>query len=818
MQFDFKKIRIDILAVVIFAVGSLLYCYPQLQGKKFMGSDNTHWMGMAREGMAYHDSTGKEVLWSNSMFGGMPTYTTYVASSNTNYVSYVQNALQAIGKPAYFFFIAMMCFYILMRVLGVNRWLGVVGAFAYAFASYNAIIISVGHDTKMLTIGFMPAALAGFYLIYKGNWLPGAALFGIAMALMAGNNHYQVMYYFGIILICFAIGMFFAAIKDGSLKQFFFASGIALVTGVVGVGPGMNSLITTNEYTKETMRGGGSELSGHDKKTNGGLDKDYAFSWSSGIGETFCLMIPYLYGGATVDNADMAPKTLEAIGGGADKLPIYWGEQPSQAGPVFFGAIVCFLFVLGLVIIRSPHRWWMLAASIIGIVLAWGKNLPSVNYFLFDHVPMLNKFRTVEMALVIPQFLFPLLGVWAVQEVLDKKIDAERLWKGVKIAAGITAGICILLGLAGSVFFDFSGWRDAQFQPEMVKLLKEDRAALTMKSSLKSAVYIILAAALLWAYIKDRINSTILVAGLGLLVVIDLLPVSLNYLNSDNFSEDVPTEEYFQQEINDRHESEAYKNILADKDPYFRVLDFSQRDPFNDAVQAYYFKCVGGYHPAKMEIYQDLIERQISKFNIEVLNMLNTKYIIVPNKDQNGQHLVQANRSANGNAWFVDEVKWANTADEEMDGLNAPGLGDTSAVPGAFDSKKTAVMRATFKDVIGNYTFGKDSAAYVKLDKYGLDDISFVSSNSQNGLAVFSDIYYAKGWKAYVDGKETPIVKANYVLRAIKIPAGQHKIEFQFRPESFYTGKKIAMVSSIILILLVIGALFQSFKKAPAQQ
>ncbi len=485
MQFDFKKYKLDILAVVVFVVVALLYCYPQLQGKKFMGSDTTHWSGMAHEAMAYHDSTGKDVLWTNSMFGGMPTYTIYIGSTNYNYVGYVQQLLQVVGKPAYFFFIAMLCFYILMRVLGVNRWLGMAGAFAYAFASYNAIIISVGHDTKMLTLGLMPAALAGFYLLYQGKWA-GAALFGLGMAVMIGNNHYQMIYYFGIILICFGVAMLIVAIKEGKLKQFAIASALAAVVGAIGIGPGMSYFLTTNEYTKATMRGGGSELSGHDAgKKNGGLDKDYAFAWSSGIGETFCLMIPYLYGGATIDNAEMAPKTLEATGGQAEQLPIYWGEQPSQAGPVFFGAVVCFLFVLGLIVVRSPHKWWILVASIIGIVLAWGKNFPEVNYFLFDHVPMLNKFRTVEMALVIPQMLFPMLGIWAVQEIIDNKGDSARLWKGVKIAAGITAGLCVIIGLGGSMFFNFTGYRDAQFQPEMVKLLKEDRASLAMTSALK---------------------------------------------------------------------------------------------------------------------------------------------------------------------------------------------------------------------------------------------------------------------------------------------------------------------------------------------
>ena len=804
MQIDFKKLKIDIIAMVAFAVLSLAFCYPQLQGKKLNQHDNISWQGMAREGMAYHEATGQDVLWSNSMFGGMPTYTTYVGTSNTNYPGVVQTVFQSIGKPAYFFFIAMVCFYILMRVLGVNKWVSMVGSMAYAFSSYNAIIIGVGHDTKMLTMGYLPAALAGLYLIFKEKWLTGAALLGISIELIFANNHFQVIYYSMIIFFCFGIAMFFIALKEGKLGKFFISCLIAAGVTALGVGPSVTSIMTTSEYTKETMRGGASELSGHDKKTNGGLDKEYAFRWSNGIGETFCLMIPYLYGGSSGESADKAPKTLEAIGGSADSLPLYWGPQPFLGGPVYFGAVVCFLFILGLIVIRSPHKWWILAASFIGIMLSWGKNFEGINYFLFDHLPYMNKFRTPSMAMIIPQFLFPLLGVWAVQEVIDRK-DDPKMWGQLRLAAGIAAGLCVVLGVGGSIFFSFTGGSDGQLQAEMVKLLRDDRVALAMSSGLKSAAYILISAGLLWAFIKGKINTGILVGGLAVVIAIDLIPVSMAYLNESNYVDVSDYESVFVPR-------EVDKQILKDTDPYYRVLDLS-RDTYNDAVQAYFHKCVGGYHPAKMEIYQDLIDRQMSRgFNGQVLNMLNTKYIIVGG--QKSAPGVIPNKTACGNAWFVDEVKWANTADEEMEGLNAPRLGDTAIVPNAFDPKKTAVMRATFKGDMGTSPFGKDSAANVKLDKYGLDDISFVSQNSKDGLAVFSDIYYSKGWKAFVDGKETPIMKANYVLRAIRIPAGNHKIEFRFRPESFYTGKKIGMVSGILLILLCLAAFYPLFKKS----
>jgi len=397
--------------------------------------------------------------------------------------------------------------------------------------------------------------------------------------------------------------------------------------------------------------------------------------------------------------------------------------------------------------------------------------------------------------------------------VLDRKDEKAIIWEKVMIAAGITAGICVLIGAGGSLVFNFTGWRDAKLQPEILKLLKEDRASLAAKSSFKSAVYILLAGGLLWTFLNNKIKSTFLIGGIGLLIAIDLFPVAQNYLNDKKHNDPgmgmyVDAAEY--ESIFTPRETD--KLILRDPDPYYRVLDLS-RDPYNDATQAYFHKCIGGYHPAKMEMYQDLINRQMSSgFNAQVLNMLNTKYIIVGRK--NAQPQVMPNPAACGNAWFVDEIKWVNTAEEEMNGLNAENIGDTTTVPNAFNPKKTAVMRATFKNDMGNYIFGKDSTATVKLSQYGLDDLSFRSGNSKDGLAVFSDIYYSKGWKAYVDGKETPIVKADYVLRAIKIPAGNHNIEFHFRPEGFYKTRKVELASSILITVLCIGALYQLFKNS----
>ncbi|MGN6567041.1 MAG: YfhO family protein, partial [Flavipsychrobacter sp.] len=453
----------------------------------------------------------------------------------------------------------------------------------------------------------------------------------------------------------------------------------------------------------------------------------------------------------------------------------------------------------------------------------WGKHFPGFNYFLFDHLPMYNKFRIPAMIMVIPELLFPILGIWAVSDIISGKLSNEEIWKKVKTAVLITAGLAIILGVGSRIFFSFkdadADERMAQQYGKMfnnqdagnrlVKAIQDDRASAATKSGLLSAFYIILAGGLLWAYSKNKVKAPVLIGGLGLLIAIDLMSEDMRYLNSDAYVDSSDYDSKFEPRPVDTQ-------INQDRDPYYRVLDLSV-NTYNDAIQCYFHKCVGGYSPAKMETYQDLIDiqmnQQTGKFNTQVLNMLNTKYIILPGP--NGQAGARPNPDACGNAWFVNNVKWANTADEEMLSLNANYLGDTAVVPNAFNPKITAVIRNDFKNTFGNYAFGKDSTASIKLTKYGLDDLYFTSNNSKDGLAVFSDIYYPYGWEAYVDGKETPIMRANYVLRAIKIPAGQHNIEFHFRPKSYQTGKNIAIVSSVLIIGICIGAFYQLYRKKP---
>lgn len=835
-SFDFKKLLPHLLIILGFIIIAALYSYPQLQGQVLNQHDIVSWKGMVKEGMDYHEKTGENVLWSNSMFGGMPTYTHYVPESN-NYIYQIQSAITTIlGKPISFLFIAMLCFYILISTLGANKIIGVIGAIAYAFSSYNVIIIGAGHETKMLAIAYLPAVIAGLLLLYRTKWWRGVPILGISLALMISTAHYQIIYYAIFIILAALIDLLFKAIKNGELKKFFIRSSIAAVIAILAVGPSMPSFLATLEYNKTTMRGGNSELTiNHDaskqQNKNGGLDKDYAFRWSNGKMETFCILVPGLYGGSTSEDASEGATydKLRSMGVGeqdaanvASALPLYWGDQPFLSGPVYFGAIICLLFVLGLLIIKSPHKWWVVAASAFGIMMSWGKNFEGINYLLFDVLPGLNKFRTPSMWLVIPQLLFPVLGMWALYDIIQEKISKEELWKKVKLAVIITAGISLLLGVGGSAFLDFRSDNDAQIvqqyaqsfgnnqqaAQQVMSAIYEDRADMARNSALGSAFFIILAGALLWAFTQGKIKGQHMLIGLAILVAVDLIKTDTRYLNESNYVEEDAYDAAFIPRPVDRQ-------IMQDPDPYYRVLDLS-KSTYNDAVQSYHHKTIGGYHPAKMEAYQDMIDIHMGAngFNAEVLNMLNTKYIIFGGSG--GQATASPNPDAMGNAWFVNNIKWVDNADEEILSLNAHRLGDTTTVPNEFDASTTAVIRTSFKKELGNDAIGKDSNAYVRLTKYGLNDISFESSNSQAGLAIFSDIYYPYGWKAYVDGTETPIVKANYILRAVKLPAGQHKIDFKFHPDSFYTGNTIALISSILLILITIVAIVMMFKQGQA--
>ncbi len=831
MQQSFmKKYGPHLLALGIFIVVAVIFCYPALQGKVLNQHDYISWKSMTKEASDYYEKTGDVPKWSNSMFGGMPTYTTYLPGKS-NFVFGLQVGINAIfSKPINFFLLSMIGFYLLMLALEVTPWIAIIAAIAASFASYNPIIIGAGHETKMFSIAYIPMVLAGIIWTYKGKRALGILVYTIAIALLFSNSHYQMIYYTLIVILCLGISALIGAVKRGTVPDFIKSTIMLVVIGVLGVLPTAIGMLTTKEYSKSTMRGGESELTINkkEKKTNGGLDRDYAFQWSNSIGETFCILVPRLYGGSSSESLGAGSHTYETLTSMgvpeqsaeafSENLPLYWGPQPFLSGPVYFGAIVCFLLVLSLFVIRSRNKWWLFIAGVIAIVLSWGKHF-GLNDFLFDHLPMYNKFRTPSMALAISQITFTALGFWGLYVFITEKTDTAKLLKQLRNSVIITAGLALVLGVGIGFTTNMTGEKDKQTQAmlaqqtgneqsagKLMSAIREDRSSAAQHDAMRSALLIILAGGILYAFAQKKVNGTVALVVLGALVTFDNMGVGMRYLNEKNYVEESDFEANFQPRPVDLQ-------IMQDKDPYYRVFDLT-KDTYNDAVQAYFHKSVGGYHPAKMEIFQDLINVQLfpqaGKLNKEVLNMLNTKYIVF---NAGNQPAAQPNPEANGNAWFVNNIKWVNSADDEMNALNAENLGDTAAVPNAFRSKETAVVRGDFKKDIANEQIGKDSSAYIRLTKYGLNDLAFESNNSANGFGVFSDIYYNLGWKAYIDGKEAPIVRTDYVLRGLYIPAGKHEIKFEFKPASYDLGVKLSYFGSFSLVLVILGSLFFIFRK-----
>ena len=824
----FKKFLPHLWVIGIFVVLSCAFCYPAFQGNTIVQHDMNTWLEGSKESRDFYEQTGENSLWANNMFSGMPQ-NLIDFYSETNWFGKLSRAVQfythgKVPNPATYFFLAMVSFYILMCSLKINKWLGALGAVAFAFSAYNAQIISAGHTTKMLDIAFAPGILAGVILAYRGKYLAGAAVAGIFLSFAFDAGHWQIVYYTAIAIAIMVIAQFIDAIKKGTLKRFFIASALLLLVAALAVGTNATRLLLLQEYSPYSIRGGKSELTANQKGNSGGLDKEYAFRWSVGISETLCILIPNLYGGSTQENIGEESNLGQKLGsmgvppqqitGITEHAPLYWGAQQEMmnlAGPSYFGAVICLLFVLALLVIKSKHKWWIAGLSLLFLIFAMGKNFAAFNFFMYDYFPGYNKFRSPNMAASIASIFFPLLAAWALRDIFLEKVTKEELWKKLRIAVMITGGICLLALIATQTTFDYKGAADEEIQqrnfqaiPELMTALRKDRADAASADALRSLIFVLLAGGVLWAFAKGKIKKEVAITGLGLLVVFDMIPVAHRYLNERNFVDD---ESYALQ----LQPNQADRQILQDKDQYYRVLDWST-SAFNDSRPSLFHKSIGGYSGVKMQIYQELIENQLGKLNSSVLNMLNAKYIIVPG--QNNQLMVQPNPAALGNAWFVSEIKWVKTADEEMKALDAPLLtnpGDTMA--GNFNPALTAILRDTLKNTLGNYAFGKDAAASIKLvpNGYGPKHLKYESNNSQPGLAVFSEIYYPVGWKALVDGKETPIMRTDYVLRAIKVPAGKHIIEFTYDSPAFEKGEKYALIGSILLTLVILGAIYVGF-------
>lgn len=789
-------------AVLIFLIIVMAYFNPLIEGKRLQQDDIARHRAMSKEVFDFRQQYHQEPLWTNSMFSGMPAYQISTIFKG-NLLVYIDKVLQlGLPSPANYVFLYALGFFILLLTLRINPWLSAAGSVGYAFSSYFFIILVAGHNSKAHAIGYFAPVIAGVLLAYRGKYLAGGILTLLFLALEISCNHLQITYYLALTIFVLLIALAIQAVMEKQIPQFVKASATLAIAAVLAVGPSIGNLWTTYEYSKYTIRGK-SELTTNQENKTSGLDKDYATQWSYGVSESFTLLIPNFKGGSSQEalsqksavyealNSNQVPNSREII----KAMPTYWGDQPFTSGPVYIGAIFVFLFVLGLFMVNGAMKWGLLAATILSLMLAWGHNFNGLTNLFLEYFPGYNKFRAVAMILVIAQFTIPLLGIMALSKIVNGETEQKKAWTSLKWSAIITAGLCLIFALLPGAFFDFVGKGDEQMKTQgypdwIITALITDRESLLRADAFRSLIFILLAATTTWAVLFKKIKPVYGIIAFFALLVIDLWPINNRYLNKDNYVSKNKMEVPFQP-------TSADELIMKDTDPNFRVLNLTV-NTFNDASTSYFHKSIGGYHGAKLRRYQDLIDYQINKNNMSVLNMLNTKYFIV--KGENGAPTPQVNMNAMGNAWFVKDVKFVANADSEIVALDK------------FDPKMTAIVDQKFKETVGIINPQPDTTATILLKSYKANNLVYESNSQANQIAVFSEIYYDKGWNAYIDGKLVPHFRANYVLRALNIPSGKHAVEFKFEPESFRKGESISYASSILIYLLVAGFLVYQLK------
>ena len=809
----FQRTLPHLLAIAAFLIIVFVYFSPVLDGKALEQGDILQAKGAAHEANLHREKTGAYPLWTNSMFGGMPTYliaADYPNSWTTKAGRFFANLLP---EPANYVFLYLVGFYILLVAIGVDAWVAVMGAIGYAFCSYNFINIEAGHASKVIAMGYLPPILGGVILAYRGRYWLGGALAGLFVGLQLFGNHVQITFYMFLAIGIYAAIEFGAAIRHKRLKPFFLASAVLLLGVVLAVGSHASRLLTTQEYSKESIRGK-SELTprqatGNDKQANtNGLNYEYAFQYSYGLAETFTLLIPNFNGGGSMARGlGKNSETYRAVmAQGATDVQarqfaeqvspaLYWGDLPIAGGPAYAGAVVVFLFVLGMFIIKSRIRWWLLASVALMVMLAWGRNF-FLNDLLFNYVPLFDKFRAVTMTLTVVQVFLALGASLAVHELVNAKFTWDTFKKPLLWSFGLTAGLALVFAVLGGVFFDFKNTlTDARLPDWAVGPLRDDRAALLRGDAFRSFLFIAAAAGLLLAYLFKKFNGTVLALLLALTVLADMFAVDKRYLNDANFT------------VSRREQQRAYiqptpvnEQILQDTTQY-RVFNYASGIT-SDAITSYFHHSVGGYHGAKMRRYQDVLDSLLSKGKIKVLNMLNTKYLIVPDQ-QTQQPVVQRNPEALGNAWFVAGYKIVPNADAELQALDT------------LEPRTTAVVDARFAAQLAGLAITPDSTASIRLTGYQPEKLTYATNARSPQLAVFSEIYYANRdyWQADIDGKPVPHLRANYILRGMVVPAGSHTVTFRFIGNTYRQGEQIALVCSVLLLAFVGGAAFMDTRK-----
>ncbi len=840
MKFDFKKLLPHAIAIVAFLLVSVIYCKPALSGKVVSQSDMIQWKGMSKDAENYKERHGVYPQWTNNMFGGMPTFSIAFNSNATvaGLVPYITGFMLPV--PILYFFLACLTFYFLSQVLRVNPYIGILGAFAFAFCSYDPILITAGHHTKLITIAQMPALLGAVILVYQKKYWLGGALTAWFTAGLISHSHLQMVYYFMLIALFMTVAYVIYWIRTKQIRHLLTAGVITAAAVGAGALANLVSLRPTSEYAKYTIRGGTALASAANKSHSSkvGLDTGYAFQYSYGIPETFSLLVPNIYGGET-RSFDETSKLFETINEkglpqeAAQEImqgfPQYWGNQPFTSGPVYVGAVICFLFVLSLVILKSRHKWWLLSVSLFAIILAWGKNLPGLNTFLFEHLPLYNKFRAPTQSLVIPQLTFPVLAILALQQFLFgyqnklvKTVTATPVtnpqtvvaptanedmlrWKQLLITGGVTVAVMVIILLLAQTF-SYKIGNEGQLQAQLAQAVPgdpglgrdivnagvADRKGLLMADFWRSLLFVALAFGLLAAVAKRKLAARWAVFGLLALSSFDLIQVGKRFLNENSFVEKEEGDVEGSLAVRNPGLIKLYNEIQQDKGLHYRVYNGAS-DPYQDALTSYYLRSVGGYHPAKLSLYQDLIENQLGKGNMQAFNMLDTKYLI----GRDGQ--VQQNPGALGAAWFVKAIRYVDGPSAEMKALDSLHVQDTAVIDKTFQRQITVAPQF-------------DSAASIQLVTYDNDLIVYNVKTATNQIAVLSEVYYPAGWKAFVDGKETPIVKANYVLRAVSIPANTKKLELKFEPEVYKSSYRITGIMNYVLVLLLLVGLFMGWR------
>ncbi|MCD8029489.1 MAG: YfhO family protein [Bacteroides sp.] len=822
-----KRFLPELLVILAFIIISFAYFFPAvLEGCILFQHDTAAGAGASQEVKEYYERTGHRSRWTNALFGGMPTYQISPSYDSTEPLRLVEKAYHLfLPNYVWLVFAMMLGFYILLRVMGVSAWLAGLGGIIWGFSSYFFILISAGHIWKFITLAYIPPTIAGILLAYKKKYLAGGILAALFVALQIQSNHIQMTYYFLFVILFLVIAIFIDAWKKKELTDFLKATGTLIVAGFIGISINLSTLYHTYEYTKETMRGQ-SELRQEttEGKEENGLTREYITQWSYGIGETFNLLVPNLKGGASVplsQSRTAMKKANPMYISLYSQLPQYFGDQPMTSGPVYIGAFVLMLFILGCFLVKGPVKWALLGATIFSVLLSWGKNFMGLTDFFIDYVPLYDKFRAISSILVIAEFTIPLLAVLAIKEIVQQPGLLKEKAKYLYISFALTGGLCFLFAIAPRLFFssyipaqEFQALQNAIPADQLKGILsnlEEMRVYLFTSDAWRSSFIIVIGTLLLWIYRAGKLKTTLLIGAIAILCLTDLWAINKRYLNDAQFQPQTQKTETFRKTPTDDF-------ILQDPSLDYRVLNFAT-STFQENYTSYWHKSVGGYHAAKLQRYQDMIdwhivpemsavyeEIQSSEGDVErmdpdrfrILNMLNTRYFIFP--ATHGQTIPLENPYAYGNAWYVSEIRYVNSATEEMEGLND------------IDPAETALVNDSFRDALSGITESyKDSLASVTLTSYEPDHLVYKSSSEEKGVIVFSEIYYP-GWEATIDGISVPIARADYILRAIEVPAGEHTIEMRFTPKSLKITETIAYVALVILLLAVIAWIWKQRK------